>query len=120
MWQTKYIKPAFDESKHEEMIKNFGYVSIEKYDFKLQQSYYNQTESDKRLTEDIKCFIGFMAGTGFFIKFNVSLNEWLAMKNWHNPYIKKEDEKSINELLEYNYGINYIKVLLTQMPYWRR
>lgn len=63
----------------------------------------------------MKKFIGFLAGVseGFFDKYQITVEQWFNMKNWHNPYVENEDGHTINEILGYPYGINYFKVLLT-------
>jgi hypothetical protein len=62
-----------------------------------------------------------MAGNGFFNKrYNISFEQWLNVRNWGNLNIESEDGKTINELLTYNYGLNYFKVNLPHMNYWRR
>ncbi|MBP7808115.1 MAG: hypothetical protein KA163_02370 [Bacteroidia bacterium] len=120
-WYNKYIEPAFDPNRHSEMIKNFGYISDSIHDFTAQSEVFNDLKSDARLTEEIRQFIGFMAGSGFFKRYNLSLNEWFNMKNWSNPYTKDiENGMSINEILNCKYGINYFKISLTQMPHWNR
>ena len=80
-------------------------------------------KNDNRLTDEIKQFIGFLAGADegiFFKQYDLTIEQWFNMKNWHNPSIKNEEGKSINEILSYPFGINYFKILLTQMPFWRR
>jgi hypothetical protein len=116
------INLAFDETRHEEMAYNFGYVDKKHHHFDTQYHIYNQLENDERLPEDIKKFIGFLAGVGegFFNKYHITVEQWFNMKNWHNPYVENEEGHTINEILSHPYGINYFKVLLTQMPYWRR
>jgi hypothetical protein len=122
IWQAKYIEPAFDESRHEEMIKNFGYVSIDKHDFKSQYAIYNQLKEDNRLDDETVKFIGFMAGAGFFEKLNINLEEWFDVDNWSAPLLFPDNNKrmSINDILSYTYGLNYLKVNLPQMSFWNR
>ena len=120
-WKSKYIELAFDENRHDEMIKNFGYADKKHYGFDVQNEFYNQLKNEDRLGNDTKQFIGFLAGAGFFRKYNLGLKEWFDMKNWSNPYLAEiEDGKSINEILSFPYGENYIKTILPQMPFWNR
>lgn len=119
-WQKKYLEPAFDADRHEEMIKNFGYVSIDKHDFESQYRVYNGLKSDKRLDEETRRFIGFLAGNHFFDTYDISVEEWLTMKNWNRPFDKKEEGRTIDEILSYQYGLNMLKCSLLQMPYWKR
>jgi hypothetical protein len=92
-WYALYIEPAFDEMRHDEMIKNFGYLKKELHDFREQYVFYKHLKEDKRLTDDIRKFIGFMAGVGFFDKYHMSLDQWFEMKNWHNPNVESPEEE---------------------------
>lgn len=123
-WDRMYsrnVEPAFDEKRQDEMIKNFGYVKKEYHNFDEQYKVYNKLKNDDRLPADVKKFIGFMAGIGFFKRYNITLDEWLSIKNWSNPYINNvEDGHTINEILNYPYGINFLKSNLPQIPFWNR
>lgn len=124
-WISKYIEPAFDAKRHDEMIKNFGYKNKEYHNFEVQYAIYEQLISDTRLTDDVRMFIGFLAGSNgiynFFCKHNITIAQWFEIRNWYNPYLyESNDERSINEILGYPYGINYLKTLLPQMPNWKR
>ncbi len=119
-WKNKYITPAFDENRHYEMIKNFGYADKKFYDFDAQNKFYEQLKNDERIDDDIKQFIGFLAGTGFFKKYNLTLDQWFAMKNWANPYVPNEKGMTINEILNYKYGNNLLRTNLPILNYWRR
>jgi hypothetical protein len=120
-WYKKYIEPAFNETRHDEMVKNFGYVSKERHDFEEQYKVYSLLKDRQNLSEEVKQFIGFLAGAGFFKKYGLTVGNWFNSKNWLNPNLEEADDKmTINEILNIPYGINYFKVLLTQMPFWRR
>ena len=58
------------------MISNFGYAQLENHDFKEQYEIYDQLKNEERLDEETKKFIGFLAGNGFFKKWNISLMKW--------------------------------------------
>ena len=124
-WMEKVIEPAFDETRHLEMIKNFGYISLDKHDFKRQQQFYNQLTRDARLDEETRKFIGFMAGSHFFDKYVTSLVEWFQSYYWTRPDLARghPDYKldyTINELLDLPHGLNYFKSVLLGLNYWRR
>lgn len=119
-WKSRYIEPAFNKNRHDEMIKNFGYVDKKYYDFDSQNKLYEQLKNDERIDGDIKQFMAFMAGTGFFKKNNLTLDLWFAMKNWANPYVPSEDGMTINEILNYKYGDNLLRTNLPILNYWRR
>lgn len=120
IWQTKYLGPAFDKSRHQEMVRNFGYVSIDKHDFEAQYATYDQLREDKRLDEESRKFIGFMAGNKFFRQHKITLKQWFNMTNWAKPSQESNDAKTINEILSYPYGLNMIKASLPHLDYWRR
>lgn len=119
-WIEKYVEPAYSISRHMEMVKNFGYVSLEKHDFNEQNRVYSALTNEKRLDEPTKKFIGFLAGTGFFKYCNISLIDWFNMANWNNPQVKVGNGKAINELLEYDKGLVCFKLDLLEMPFWKR
>lgn len=120
LWQKKYIEAAFDIKRHNEMIKNFGYTDIKYYDFDKQYDFYENLKKDNRLDESIRKFIGFMAGTGFFLKNNLTVEAWFSIKNWSNLNIEIEDGRTINEILNFSNGKNYLKTILPQLDYWKR
>lgn len=120
-WRSRYIEAAFNKNRHDEMIKNFGYADKKYYDFDTQYEFYSQLKMDKRLDDDTMQFIGFLAGAGFFKKYDITLKQWFNMKNWSNPYLSEiKDDKTINEIISYPYGENYIKTNLPQMAFWNR
>jgi hypothetical protein len=120
-WKNKYVELAFDKKRHAEMIKNFGYAEKKYYDFDVQNEFYSELINDERISNDTKKFIGFLAGAGFFRKYNLTIEQWFDMKNWSNPYLEEAvDGRTINEILKYSFGENYIKTSLTQLPFWNR
>ena len=119
-WYIRYIEPAFEESRHAEMIKNFGYVSIDKHNFKVQSDIYQQLEQENRMDDETKKFIGFLAGAGFFEQWKLTLKDWMNNNNWYNPYLNTQNQKTINEILNYQNGLNYLKTQLPEMPFWKR
>jgi hypothetical protein len=120
LWQKKYIDIAFNKSNYKDLVKAFGYRSIDKHNFEEQHSIYEQIKKDERLDEETKRFIGFMAGNNFFQKHNIGINDWFNMKNWTNPYKEINEGKTIDEILSFDYGLNYLKTILPQLDHWRR
>lgn len=124
-WLSKYVEPAFDENRHQEMVKNFGYTSVGKHDFQKQSTFYNELKADDRVDEEIRKFIGFMAGSHFFDKYITTLHEWFNSKYWARPdladqYPEHQSDHTINEILEIPYGLNYLKEVLLGLNHWRR
>lgn len=119
-WIEKYINPAFDPYEHEVMIKNFGYSSLDNFNFSEQYNVYNELENEKRLDEETRRFIGFLGGAGFFKRFNLEVINWFNIPNWYHPYWKPDGQKTLNEILDFKYGLNYIKIQFIGMPFWKR
>ena len=119
-WMSKYVKPAYDKKRYDEMVRNFGYVSIKKHEFKTQYKFYELAKDDDRLDIDVAMFIGFLAGTGFFDNWALTLEEWFNIPNWSNPHNKFTESNSINTLLKYPYGLDCFRLGLLEMPHWKR
>jgi hypothetical protein len=119
------VNLAYDNTTNLKMVENFGYSSIDKHDFIKQYQFYNELKIDSRLDEEMKKFIGFMAGNHFFDKYVQSINEWFNSYYWTNPYLSKTNPTeimsyTINEILNLPYGLNYLKEKLPQLNHWRR
>lgn len=123
-WMSKFINPAFDESKYLEMISNFGYTGLDKHDFKKQYEFYEEIKNDPRLDEDTKRFIGFMAGNHFFEGNIDSVDEWFKSFYWSAPSSEGREEDrldyTINDILNSPYGLNYLKGVLVALQWWSR
>ena len=119
-WMEKYVKLAFNQEQHEEMAKNFGYVSVSMHSFEEQQKIYDELETELRLDQEVRMFIGFMAGAGFFKRYNLNIEQWFHITNWMHPHQKDVTFPKLNVILNYPYGLNYIKVNLLQLPFWQR
>lgn len=120
IWQKKYVEPAYEESRHDEMVKNFGYVKKEFHDFNAQYEIINHLANDNRLDDETRKFVGFMAGVGFFRRYEITVEQWFAMLNWSHPEHERDEGRTINGILQYTYGINLLKADLPQIPFWRR
>jgi hypothetical protein len=117
-WIMKFIDPAYDIVRHDEMIRNFGYKSIDKHNFEKQLQFYNELKKDNRLDEDFRKFIGFMAGNHFFDKVNMNVEEWFNSYYWTNDL--KKHNLNINEILNLPNGLNYLKSSLIELNWWKR
>ena len=120
-WMSRYVTPAFNKASRSEMIKNFGYASLEMYDFNQMEMVYLKISEDKRLSKDIRMFIGFLAGAGFFNKHKLTIEEWLMMDNWFNPFVKSQKKGiTLNEIINLKNGENFLRANFIQMPFWNR
>jgi hypothetical protein len=75
IWKIKFIEPAFEESRHDEMIKNFGYVKTEFHDFKAQYGVFKHLANDNRLDDETRKFVSFMASVGFFKRNEITVGK---------------------------------------------
>lgn len=119
-WMLKFIEPAFDPKRYPELVKNYGYASLDSHDFKAQEETYVVLKSEKDLDTEMQKFIAFLAGVGFFKRYRLTLHQWLLCKNWNNPYVDEPNERSIDELLKLPQGLNFLKRTLPEMPFWKR
>ena len=117
-WMQEYVRPAYDENKVGDLV--LGYSSVADHDFQAQLYVYSGLALELRLDEEARMFIGFMAGAGFFKRWDLSCKEWLNIANWYHPRWHMPQQKSISEILDYAYGLNYLKTRLPQMPFWKR
>ena len=120
----KLIEPSFDENRYDEMVYVFGYTSKYKHDFKKQYQFYKELEQDRRIDEETKKFIAFMAGNHFFDKYVCDIEEWFNSYYWTRPdligNIDYKMEYTINDILNLPYGLNYLKTILPQLNHWKR
>lgn len=119
------IYPSYDEYRWLEMIYVFGYKSIDNHNFKGQYEVYEMLKEDKRLDEDLRKFIGFMAGNHFFEKNLCNCTEWFSSYYWTRPdliekYPQYRLNHTINDVLELNYGKNYLKSVFPTLNWWKR
>lgn len=118
-WMEKFVKPSFCyRDGHMQNVSNLNYISDNIYDFEEQNKLYDILNREKRLDEDLRMFIAFMGGAGFFNYYQINLETWFSVNNWVAPSSDIRQRRSINEILNYTFGLNFIKDTLTQLPYW--
>jgi len=69
------------------------------------------------LEDEIKKFLGLMAGTGFFK--DISIHHWLNSLNWQSNNVMTKFKKSFLEISFMKNGQNYIKSVLVLHSWWR-
>lgn len=74
---------------------------------------------DFPLEEDIKQYISFLGGSGFFKNFNISVINWLNSTNWVNPHKNYDNGRSIIFIANLKYGMNYLRTQLGAMDWWK-
>jgi hypothetical protein len=111
-----WIEAAFDDNKRE-VFSQQKYYRIG-MDFQAMQIFYKNPDLN-HMPEDIKKVIAFLKYDGFFEEYNVEVGEWLNAKNFRNPKQQVGQEfKSINELVTFQFGDNYIRDTIIYLPWW--
>ncbi|NRT13475.1 hypothetical protein [Flavobacterium sp. 14A] len=73
---SKLVQPAYDKSRYDEMVYVYAYLDKKYHNFVTQYEIYNQLKNDNRLPDEIKQFIGFLAGADkgiFFKQYNLTI-----------------------------------------------
>lgn len=115
---SKWANEAFKKSRDFEMIwcKNRS----NPYNFEKLHSTFDNLKTLNLLNDDLNKFIAFMAGEGFFEKYEISTYEWLNSKKWKSPDVDcSENCYSIFEILTLKNGLNYVKVSLAELNFWK-
>ena len=117
-WKETAINLVFDKSKRKDFKIRWGMRMIS-FDFEKMEIYLVRKEL-MVFEEDIRKFIAFLAGDGFFDEHAISLDDWLHKKNFTDPKRDFELELSILQALEFKGGLNYIRKQLMNLQWWRR
>jgi len=86
------------------------------YDFEKYEATYSKLNTMALFDDDINRFIAFMAGEGFFNKYDISLEGWLQTKM--NP----DGNDRIYTIVDVSIlkcGVNYIKSYLAELDFWK-
>jgi hypothetical protein len=120
-WMDKFVYPPFDKSRRKEYW-DFLYKAKPSFvpDFDKMDKFWEVIKNDCRFDEELKRFFAFLYSCDFFECMN--FETWLNAKNWLHPWRNEPDEdiRTILEILNYPYGINYLKTLLRDMPWLNR
>lgn len=118
MWINKFVYPLFNESERENYYQ-FLYKAKPSFypEFTKLKEIWPKISLDNRFDNELKHFFAFLYTCGFFN--TVNFEDWLNSNNWLHPWYNEpyENNESILEILKYNYGIKYIKLLLIDMPW---
>lgn len=120
-WLQEFVYPAFNKSKWYDYQAYLNKIKPPfAPDYEKLHEFWEEIKNDPRFDDELKYFFSFLYSCGFFK--NVDFESWLRMKEWKHPWRKNapEDTKTIQEILTFRYGINYLKVLLLSMPWMSR
>ena len=119
-WIDKYTNPAFVIEQREYLVNLCRSQGGPWYpDFNLLESYYSAVEGKMGMDIELRKFVAYLAATGFLKKYDLSLDQWINVYNWYNPWLKEGEDKSIAKILLYRHGDSYLKTRLLEMPWWR-
>lgn len=118
-WFSKYVNPLFNKNAEE----YFEFLKIKQAPFypnnRMAKEFYEKIKDDNRFDNELKKFFSFLYSCGFFIKNNISFEEWLKMGDWFNPS-SNFYEKTIESILENPEGIEKLKQRLRWLPFLER
>lgn len=112
----KFVLPLFDGTNWEDYW-NFLHTVKPKFapNENKKNDFWLQIKDDTRFSLELKYFFAFLYSIDFYKE--LSFEEWLKISNWIHPWYKdeNENEKSIAELLSYDYSENFIKAKLAML-----
>ena len=117
-WINNTINKAWDKNYRDEFLKSWG-ERMEYFDFNKMEYFY-QNEDLSKFDEDVKKFLSFLSGDGFFIKNKITFKDWLNILNFTNPLKPYEQDITINEVLNYDGGMNFLRSQLMNLVWWRQ
>ena len=117
-WMNNTINNAWKESKRLEFLKDWG-ERMKYFDFSEMERFYKE-ENLSDFDEDVRKFISFLAGDGFFSKNKISLESWMSSKNFTNPLKDYEQDVTVYQALHLKGGMNYIRKQLVNLHWWRQ
>ncbi|NJM14258.1 MAG: hypothetical protein HC896_01735 [Bacteroidales bacterium] len=117
-WMTDNIRPAWEREKRKEFLAKWG-ERMKFFDFAKMENFYEKRDLSG-FDEDVKKFVAFLAGDGFFDKNNLTFEDWINSKNFTNPLKDYEQDVTIKEALSLKGGMNYIRKQLINLHWWRQ
>lgn len=106
---TEIVEKAFNTDKREDFLKKNAFRK-KSFNFNLMEDYYKNIKDDIRFEEDIKKFISYLAGDGFFESINnPSFETWIRSENVDMVVNRDKKEHSIFEHINLEYGMNAIR-----------
>lgn len=113
---NKFVYPLFDESKRKEYFDLLNKVQAPFFpEIDRLEEFWPKIKDDQRFDDELKHFFAFLFSGNFFK--SMSFEEWIKAKNWLHPWHEQVslEVPTISELLENQYGDNFLKILLVDM-----
>jgi hypothetical protein len=117
-WMNNTINKCWDKKERSKFLSEWG-ERMKLFNFEEMERIYNE-ESLSDYDEDVRKFIAFLAGDGFFEKNKVSLDNWVESKKFANPIKEYEQDVTISQALKLKGGMNYIRKQLVNLHWWKQ
>ncbi|WP_411029860.1 hypothetical protein [Spongiimicrobium sp. 3-5] len=117
-WMNNTINKAWNKNHRAEFLQSWG-ERMKYFDFLEMERFYKE-ENLSKFDEDVKKFVSFLAGDGFFYKNKITLESWITSKNFTNPIKNHEQDIRISQALSLKGGMNYIRIQLANLHWWRQ
>jgi hypothetical protein len=118
LWMNDTINKIWDKNQREDFLKSWGERMVD-FNFLEMERFYRD-EDLSLFDEDVKKFISFLAGDGFFKTNKISFKSWVDSKKFTNPIKDFIQDVTINQALELKGGMNYIRKQLVNLHWWRQ
>ena len=113
------INMAWNKNTRQAFIDEHSSYRIENFDFDKMERFYNEKDLSA-FDEDVRRFFAFLAGDGYFEENKITFEKWITIKNCINPSKDIVLDLSIKEALDYKGGMNYIRMVLRGLHWWRQ
>lgn len=121
---SKFVKPLFNGAPYSE-YQNFLYQAKPSFypdPVKLKIAW-DLLKNDNRFDEELKRFFAFMIACDFLDKeWHISFERFLSIDNWMHPWYHEEYENNVSivAILQYKYGVRFLKSQLVSAPWLNR
>lgn len=120
-WMNAIVLPAF-ENDYEKLSKRLGEGIIRIFSAKKMNDFYFKIKDLPLFDNDVKLFISWMCGMGFFEKQNISFENWISSKNFNigGRHQVSEDLYSLQDMAKEEYGNNLVRDKLMFLEWHKR
>ena len=117
-----HVDLAFDKNRHEEFLKLWTFKAPF-FSFERMYNFYDNLKHDTRFDDDIKRFMAFMAGDGYFERIGKpDFETWIRAQNFDWPFKEDDGNPKVRGLLEHaeiKNGMNAIRYKLLCSTWWK-